>query len=355
MSLSVKFATTRDDFHLDVDLTLPGTGITAIFGPSGSGKTTLLRTIAGLERIAGASIRFDDTVWQDTTHFMPTHERRIGYVFQEPSLFAHLNVEQNITYGLKRTPAGERRIALEQAIALLGISHLLSRSPTTLSGGEQQRVAIARTLAASPRLLLMDEPLSSLDEKRKLEILPYLESLHRELALPVLYVSHATDEVARLADTLVILRNGEILGHGPIQQMLTRLDLPLSHRSDAETLINATVTSAEPQFGMIQVVAEGHDFFVTAESLQPGTKVRLRISALDVSLTLARQEGTSIQNIVPVTVSELLAETPAQVMVKTMLGESPLLARVTRKSVEELGITPGKNLFAQIKGLAVLA
>ncbi len=355
MTLSVRFSIDRNAFRLAVDLALPTTGITAIFGPSGSGKTTLLRAIAGLERIPDASIRFDDAIWQDSTQFVPVHERRIGYVFQEPSLFAHLSVAQNIAYGLQRTSTAERRIALEQAIDLLGIHHLLPRFSATLSGGEQQRVAIARTLAASPRLLLMDEPLSSLDQKRKLEILPYLESLHRELALPVLYVSHATDEVARLADSLVILRNGEILGHGPIQQMLTRLDLPLSHRSDAETLLNATVSTAKSQFGMMQVSTEGHDFWVTAENLAPGTDVRLRISALDVSLTLVHQGGTSIQNIFPVTVSELIAETEAQVMVKILLGDSPLLARVTRKSVEELGITPGKNLFAQIKGVAVLA
>jgi molybdate transport system ATP-binding protein len=216
-------------------------------------------------------------------------------------------------------------------------------------------VAIARTLAASPQLLLMDEPLSSLDNKRKQEILPYLESLHRELALPVVYVSHATDEVARLADELVILRNGEILGSGPIQDMLTRLDLPLAHRGDAETLLNAVVIGQDVEYGLSQVESNGQVFTVTSTSFEPGTPVRLRIAAHDVSLTLEKQAGTSIQNIFPVTITELSQESDSQVMVKAMLGGAPVLARVTRKSIAELGIKPGKKMFAQIKGVAVLA
>jgi len=355
MSLTVSFSLTRDTFTLSVDINLPASGITALFGPSGSGKTTLLRAIAGLEHIPSARITFQENIWQEDRTFVPTHLRRIGYVFQQACLFPHLSVRGNLEYGLHRTPIDNRRIRLDDAVDLLGIGALLERDPLTLSGGEQQRVAIARTLATSPQLLLMDEPLSSLDHKRKLEILPYLETLHRELALPVLYVSHATDEVARLADELVILRNGSILGSGPIQQMLTRLDLPLAHRGDAETLIQARVTNLDSEFGLAHLQAGDHKFIVTSAGLKAGDDVRLRISAHDVSLTLEQQRGTSIQNIFPVTVVETAPEGDAQVMVKVMLGNNPLLARVTRKSVNELDIAAGKQFFAQIKGIAVLA
>lgn len=355
MSIDIRFNLQRDDFRMDIDLALPDTGVTAIFGPSGSGKTTLLRLIAGLETIPDGQISFRNQLWQDRNTFMPVHERGVGYVFQEPSLFPHLTIQQNLEYGFKRLPDGDKRVSLDEVIKLLNIDSLLKRDPHTLSGGEQQRVAIARTLAASPQLLLMDEPLSSLDNKLKQEILPYLEILHRELAIPVIYVSHATDEVARLADTLVVLRKGEVLGTGPIQEMLTRLDLPLSHRGDAETLIHATVLDIDETYGLTRLENSGHIFSVTGTDLVPGTSVRLRIAAHDVSLTLAKQSGTSIQNIFPVTITELMEENAAQYLVKVSLGDNPVLARLTRKSVEELAIKPGQSVFAQIKSVAVLA
>jgi molybdate transport system ATP-binding protein len=355
MSLETRFTIQRGDFNLTVDQTFSESGVTAIFGPSGSGKTTFLRAIAGLDHIPGAQIRFQNQVWQDAEHFLLPHKRPIGYVFQEPSLFPHLNVRDNLEYGLKRTPNSERRISLNDAVNLLDLNALLTRMPYTLSGGEQQRVAIARTLAVSPQLLLMDEPLSSLDNKLKQEILPYLESLHRELEIPVIYVSHATDEVARLADNLVILRKGEILGSGPVQDMLTRLDLPLSHRNDAEALITATVGSSDLDFGLTSLNADGFQFSVPGSGLTPGTTVRLRIAAHDVSLTLEKQSDTSIQNIFPVTVLEMIEETESQSLIKVGLGDNSVLARVTKKSVQELDIAPGKEIFAQIKSVAVLS
>ena len=201
----------------------------------------------------------------------------------------------------------------------------------------------------------MDEPLSSLDNKLKQEILPYLESLHRELEIPVIYVSHATDEVARLADNLVILRKGEILGSGPVQDMLTRLDLPLSHRNDAESLINASVKEIDEGFGLSRLESGGAIFSVSGTSLEPGTNVRLRIAAHDVSLTLEKQTGTSIQNIFPVTVQEIEAENASQCLIKVSLAGNPILSRITRKSIQELGIEPGKEMYAQIKTVAVLS
>ena len=199
--IDARFRLDWPGFSLDVDLALPGRGVTALFGHSGSGKTTLLRCIAGLERAAQGRLAVDGEVWQDAGSWLPPHQRPIGYVFQEASLFAHLTVLGNLRYGMKRI-SGAQRVSLDHAIELLGIGHLLDRKPDRLSGGERQRVGIARALAVSPRLLLMDEPLAALDLKRKQEILPYLERLHDELSIPVLYVSHSPDEVARLADYL---------------------------------------------------------------------------------------------------------------------------------------------------------
>jgi molybdate transport system ATP-binding protein len=354
-TLTTRFNLRRDGFRLSVDLALPDQGVTAIFGPSGSGKTTLLRAIAGLEQIPGGQIHFRGQCWQDDKTFLPAYQRPIGFVFQEPSLFQHLDIRGNLNFGYRRMPENRRRIALDEIIALLNIGHLLERRPATLSGGEQQRVAIARTLATSPELLLMDEPLSSLDNKLKLDILPYLERLQSELAIPILYVSHATDEVARLADNLVILKNGEVLGTGAIQEMLTRLDLPLSRRRDAESLLQAEVSDLDATYGLINLKCEDQLFTVSGTDLSIGQHVRLRIAAQDVSLTLAHQNGTSIQNIFPVTVVEMKDENRSQVMVRLKLGNSHLIARITRKSAAELALNPGKAVFAQIKSIAVLA
>jgi len=234
----------RGAFTLDVDLMLPGRGVTALFGHSGSGKTTVLRVLAGLARIPGARVAFGGDVWQDDARgvFVPTHRRGLGYVFQEASLFEHLEVRANLEFGRKRVAASERRFALPVVTELLGIGHLLDARPATLSGGERQRVAIARTLLASPRLLLMDEPLAALDLKRKLEILPYLERMHDELALPVVYVSHSADEVARLADHLVVLEDGHVAASGALAETLARIDIAGSFDDDAGVMIETAVS-----------------------------------------------------------------------------------------------------------------
>ena len=228
-AIHAQFKLAYSGFTLDVDLDLPGRGVTALFGHSGSGKTALLRCIAGLERANSGFLAVNGRVWQDDSQrvYLPTYQRPLGYVFQEASLFPHLNVRRNLEYGMKRVPASERRASLEQAISLLGIGNLLTQLPDTLSGGERQRVAIARALAVSPQLLLMDEPLAALDQARKQEILPYLEQLHGELNIPILYVSHAADEVARLADHIVVMEAGKVLANGPLSDTLSRLDLPL--------------------------------------------------------------------------------------------------------------------------------
>ena len=355
MTIDARLNVQRDNFTLNVDLKIASRGVTAIFGPSGCGKTTLLRAIAGLEPGQTGYLRIGDQLWQDEKTFLPAHKRPVGYVFQEPSLFSHLNVQQNLAYGLKRLPREKRRVSLDQAIELLGIEPFLQRSINQLSGGEQQRVAIARALAVSPQILLMDEPLSALDISRKQEIMPYLESLHGELKIPVLYVSHSPDEVARLADQLVLLENGKVTATGPVSQILTRLDLPLAHGEDASSLIQAEVSGHDDEFNLTYLDFAGGRFTVTRQQFPNQHAVRLRIAARDISLTLEHQSGTSILNIFPVTVEAVMPENDSQAMVQLTAGGMPLLARVTHKSARLLQLEPGKQVYAQVKSVALLS
>lgn len=355
MSIEIRFLIERDDFLLDVDLEIPERGITAIFGPSGCGKTTLLRAIAGLETCRNGFLRVGGVAWQENGYFMPPHKRPLGYIFQEASLFAHLNVRRNLEYGSRRIAAGERKVSLQRAIELLGIGSLLDRTTDQLSGGERQRVAIARALAVSPRVLLMDEPLAALDRQRKQEIMPYLESLHDELDIPIIYVSHAPDEVARLADHLVLLEAGKATGAGSIGEMLTRLDLPLAHGDQAEALIEAVVAGHDDAYQLTYLEFPGGRFSVTRKPLPVGRSVRLRIAARDVSLTLERQTDTSILNIFPATVEEISAEGEAQVMVRLLAGGVPVLSRVTRKSAALLELQVGQSMYVQAKSVALLS
>jgi len=355
--ITLRFRVERDAFQLDVNLALPGEGVTALFGHSGSGKTTVLRALAGLERTPGAYIALGDEVWQDEARglFVPTHRRGIGYVFQEASLFAHLDVRANLEFGQKRLKPSGRRFALGPVAELLGIARLLDQQPGTLSGGERQRVAIARTLLASPRLLLMDEPLAALDMKRKLEILPYLERMHDELALPVVYVSHSADEVARLADHLVVLEEGRVLGSGPLSETLARLDLAANFEDDAGVMIE-TVLAGQDEDGLSRLAFAGGALLVGRRQAALGSRVRCRIHARDVSLALERPRGSSITNILPGVVDAVgPAATPGQVLVRLKIGETPLLARITERSRRELGIEPGRSLWAQVKAVALLA
>jgi molybdate transport system ATP-binding protein len=245
-------------------------------------------------------------------------------------------------------------VSLDQAVALLGIGHLLERQCNTLSGGERQRVAIARALATSPRILLLDEPLAALDARRKAEILPYLEKLHSELDIPVLYVSHALDEVARLADQLVLLEAGQVLASGPTNEMLTRLDLPLAHGDTAAAVLTATVMSHDPADHLTSAQFGGGLLSVPMQAAALGQPLRIRVQARDVSLTLEKHSGTSILNILNATVIALSPDSPGQVMVALDVAGCPLLARITSRSAHALGLVPGLALYAQIKGVAIL-
>lgn len=355
MSIEARIDLHRGNFHLNVDLDLPAFGITAVFGPSGCGKTSLLRAIAGLEPSTKGRLRVAKEYWQDSKLFLPTHKRPLGYVFQEASLFEHLDVRANVAYGFKRIPAAERRLTLDHIIELLKIGPLLQRSPLHLSGGERQRVAIARALAVSPRLMLMDEPLAALDLQSKREILPYLEALRADLDIPILYVSHSPDEVARLADYLVLLEAGRARAAGPIGDMLTRLDLPLAQGEDAEALVEAVVVAHDDNFALTLLDFPGGHISVSRKDLPVGRKVRVRITARDVSLTLQQQTGTSILNIFPARIDSLAPQGESQMMVRLLAGEVPLLSRVTRKSVDALDLQPGKMVYAQAKSVALLS
>jgi molybdate transport system ATP-binding protein len=347
-------------FALDVDLQLPGRGVTALYGHSGSGKTTCLRCIAGLERAEQGFIQVNDEVWQDSAQqiFVPPHKRALGYVFQEASLFPHLSVRANLEFGLRRIPRQQRRVDMAHATELLGIGHLLDRDPQHLSGGERQRVGIARALLTSPKLLLMDEPLAALDTQRKNEILPYLQRLHDELDIPVLYVSHSQDEVARLADHLVLLSNGKALASGPIGETLARLDLPLALGDDAGVVIEGHVSAYDADYQLLTLQLPDTDLSIRVahSPMAEGQALRCKVQARDVSLSLQGAEHSSILNRLPVTViSEIGADNTAHVLIRLNAAGTPLLARITRYSRDQLGIHPGQSLWAQIKAVAVLA
>ena len=354
--IEARLKLTRADFALDVDLQLPGHGVTALFGPSGCGKTTCLHSLAGLERAQGR-VAVNQTIWQDDAQkqWLPTHQRALGYVFQEASLFTHLSVQRNIDYGLKRTPAERRKVSKERAVELLGIGHLMDRMPATLSGGERQRVAIARALATSPEVLLMDEPLAALDAQRKAEVLPYLDQLQRQLQIPVIYVSHSLDEVARLAQHMVLLDAGLVVAQGAVADLLSRLDLPLAQGDIASSVVHATVQSHDAADHLSTLAFNGGQLqLVMARPREVSSQVQLRVQARDVSLSLARPDSSSILNILPVQLLGLREDGPGQVMVSLQAGQTRLLARITQHSAQLLQLQPGMQVFAQIKGMALL-
>jgi len=355
-SIHARFSLFRGDFRLDTEFLAPGKGVTALFGQSGSGKTTLLRCIAGLERAPGGFLVINGEVWQDEArgHFLPTHMRPLGYVFQDARLFPHLNVRRNLEFGWKRTPVAQRQVAFDQAVAWMGLEKLLTRSPQHLSGGEKQRVAIARALLTGPQLLIMDEPLAALDAAAKAEILPYLDRLHEELAIPVFYVSHAVDEVIRLADHVLLMDGGRVAATGTPAEVLTRLDLPLAHLDDAAAALDAVVAGHDEEFGLSYLDFSGGRIATPHQPFEPGHAVRVRILAKDVSLTLDEPQRTSILNIFAARVVEIAGHTQAQVLVNLAVGDARLLARITRKSAKLLNLQPGVEVYAQVKSVALM-
>ncbi|WP_341674809.1 molybdenum ABC transporter ATP-binding protein [Niveibacterium sp. SC-1] len=365
--LRARFEVRHADFALRLALDLPARGVTALFGRSGSGKTTALRAIAGLQRAEQAFVAIRDEVWQDDAarRFVPVHRRAIGYVFQEASLFPHFDVAGNLRYGMQRVPSAQRRVGWEQAVELLGVAPLLARRPDGLSGGERQRVAIARALLSSPRLLLMDEPLSALDAASKAAILPYLERLHDELAIPVLYVSHALDEVSRLADQIVLLEAGTQVACGPLPDVLTRLELQSSFADELCSVLQARVVEYDGAYRLSRIAFPGGALLVGGTARGLGAHVRARVLARDVSLALVPPGPCSILNVLEARVLETRDDGPDKVNVRLHLGggrgaeagaeAQVLVSRITRRSRDMLGLWPGQRVFAQIKSVALVA
>lgn len=343
------------DFNLEVMFTTPASGVTALFGHSGSGKTSVLRAIAGLIRADHGQVRINGERWQDHRYFMPTHQRPLGYVFQEASLFPHLSVRGNLEYGWRQVPATQRKIGFDSAVELLGVGPLLNRATQRLSGGERQRVAIARALLTSPKLLLMDEPLSALDHTAKQTILPYLESLHDAFGIPSLYVSHDPREVARLADQVVLLEQGKVVAYGEAAAMMTRLDLTLARYTDATSILEGSVSAHDPTFHLTWIGMLGGRVAVPRQDIAVGKRARVEIQARDVSLSLKAHSDTSIINLLPARVVDTREISPSQLLVRLALEDGQmLLSRITRRSAMALGLRDGCRLYAQVKSVALI-
>jgi molybdate transport system ATP-binding protein len=344
-----------DTFALSVDWQLPPQGITALYGRSGCGKTTLLRCIAGLEPAVTGSVRFGSETWQDDHHYSKAHQRPVGLVFQDARLFPHLDVLGNLDYAARRAPTGRRAISVPQVSALLGLEQLLARDTQSLSGGQRQRVAIARALLTNPRLLLLDEPLASLDAESRAGLLPQLERLHSELGLPMIYVSHALPEIMRLADSLALMEHGGIRASGPLAAMLVRDDLPFAHQPDAGVVLHGTLRSHEVAQHLSLVEIAGAIFCISPHAGAPGQAVRLRVEARDVSVTLRPPLETSINNILPCTLGAIHDDRePAQQLLQLDAAGQTVLARITRRSVQNLRLQPGLQLYAQVKTVALM-
>jgi molybdate transport system ATP-binding protein len=345
----------RAGFTLDVGFTA-GSGITALFGESGAGKSTLLNLVAGLLRPDRGRIAVDGTVFTDIEAgiFLPPHQRRIGYVFQDALLFPHLNVRQNLNYGRWFTKAPQAGITLDQVTGLLGIAHLLERRPPTLSGGERQRVAIGRALLASPRILLMDEPLAALDIDRKREVIPYIQRLRDELRLPILYVSHAIEEVARLADRVIVMADGKVRSDGPPQQVLSPKTGPGDDRFARISILTTASPTYDAKYQLTQVSHPAGPVTLPGRIAPGDDPIRVVIRATDVTLALSKPRELSIRTALPGKVSTLSEPMGAVVMVEIALaGGEILAAAVTRKAVDELGLGEGDQVYCLIKSVSI--
>ena len=356
--LAANFDLAFSGFHLQVNINVPAEGVIAIFGPSGCGKTTFLRCLAGLERAPIGAMVLNAHIWQDERQgvFVPLPQRPLGYVFQEPRLFPHLNVQANLQYGWQRTAKSERRITLEQVVHVLDIEALLERSPSALSGGEQQRVAIGRALLTSPKLLLMDEPLSSLDFHRKREILPFIQRLDTEFHIPIVYVSHDLHEIVELAKTVVLLKEGKVACSGPIEKVFAQLNLRhLIPENHLGALVDTTVAEQDQEFGLTKLAFSGGHLHVPHHHRRIGERLRVQILAKDVSIVSSPPVfQTSVLNLLQATVVEI-GEVNANhpfVDIKLDIG-CPLLATITRKSLATLKLHPGQRVYAQIKAVAL--
>lgn len=355
-SVEARFRVRYKEFTLDAELSVPTRGVTGVFGASGAGKSTLLRCMAGLARGAEGFLAIGGETWQDDARgwFLPAHRRSCGYVFQEASLFPHLSVRRNLEYGFRRVPEALRKVPFEEAVAMLDLAPLLSRGPQGLSGGERQRVAIGRAVLSSPRLLLMDEPIASLDTSRKAEVLYYIERLRDQLGIPILYVSHAIDEVVRLADTMAVMSAGKVLACGAVTALASRLDLrPYLGRFEAGTVIETTVAAQDLKYGLATLRFDGGELHAADVESLVGERVRVRIRARDVSLGLSAPNDASFLNVLAGTVREIGVSEGSSVDISVAVGNAVVVARITRKSVDALRLAPGKPVYALVKSVAI--
>ena len=350
MTLSIQVRHRYPGFEIDVDVAAPP-GVTVLFGPSGSGKTTLINAVAGLLRPETGRIAAGDWVLLDTDRrlCLPPHRRRIGCVFQDARLFPHLTIRQNLLYGRWFAPRDGRTESLGDVVEMLGIGHLLNRRPGALSGGEKQRVAIGRALLAGPRLILADEPLAALDEARRAEILPYFERLRDTLSVPILYVSHASAEVARLATTVIALREGRVVASGPPAAVLG--DRSAIGPRAVGSLLTARVIAHHAD-GLSALSTEGGTLWLPRVSATPGQTVRVRIAADDVILSRTPPEGLSALNVLSGTILEIHPGHGPGALVVLAIGTGRLTARLTRRSVAALGLQAGQTCHAIVKSVA---
>lgn len=349
MSLEVDVDHRRGAFRLAARFAA-APGLTALFGRSGSGKTSLVDIVGGLIRPDRGRVTIDGQTLVDTERglFVPVHRRRIGYVFQDSRLFPHLNVRRNLLYGRWfARGTGGAAADLDAVIELLGIGHLLERHPDSLSGGEKQRVAIGRALLARPRLLLMDEPLASLDEARRAEILPYIERLRDEAGVPVLYVSHSVAEVARLATTVVIMSEGAVTAVGPVQDIL-----PMADAADGGAVLDARIIRHDERFHLSVLESAAGELQVPRLEAPVGAPVRAYIRARDVMLSLQRPEGISALNVLAGRIAAITPTTTAQADIRLDCNGATLMARVTSKSVDRLALAPGRPVYAVVKSVS---
>ncbi len=354
MSLRVRLRHAFPSVRMEMAFEVPTPGVTVLFGPSGSGKSTIITVAAGLLRPDEGFVAVDDQVLGDTASgaWLPPERRRVGLVFQDARLFPHMSVATNLRFGLRR--AGPGPIGFEEVVELLGIGALLARRPHTLSGGERQRVAIGRALLAQPRLLLMDEPLASLDAPRKAEIMPYLTRLKTALQLPVLYVTHALDEVAQLADSLVLVDAGRVIGAGPLEEIVSRADLPLARRDDAAALLSCRVAEHDAGRELTRLEGGGRSLLVPLLDAPLGTRLRVRVPAREVILAGQPPEAISLHNIVSGTVRRIAGDAARRsVLVEIALPEGALIARVTPDAIARLALGIGRPVLALIKSTSI--
>ena len=355
--LQAKFKMDYPGFNLDVELNLPAKGVTVVFGPSGSGKTTLLRCLSGLERAPSGFLKLADQVWQDEKTFLPIQDRKIGMVFQDSRLFPHLSIRENLVYGYQRTLPADRKLQLDEVVQILDLEHLLQRRPEKLSGGEKQRVAIGRALLTSPKLLLMDEPLASLDMQLKAEIIPFVKRIEDEFQTPIIYVTHSMNEVLQLVDTMVIMKSGKVANSGPVEEVFS--DVQLREAVGDEQLgavLETSVAEHDEGFGLTRLDFMGQSLYVPRQDIPVGKSLRVHIHSKDVSLSTGLPQGaSSVLNILQARVKKVGAIDPEGYSVDIELDAGrPILATITRKSLANLDLKSGQTIYASIKAIKMV-